>query len=232
MRAIEVPEVPFAPWSKGYRARPDMEWLRELRFADRLRKDPPVLTVAPNVLGARLGASRRVMTATLIIGFALFTALSAQMKIYLPNNPVPISGQTFAVLLTGAALGMRAGGASQGVYLLMGAIGLPVFTDGTSGLEVLFGPTSGYLFGFVIAAAIVGRLAEATADRRVRTAIPAFVAGSAVIYAFGVIGLMVTLDIGLGEAFALGVVPFIIGDALKAVGAGLLLPAAWRVSGR
>lgn len=191
-----------------------------------------MLTVAPTVLGARIGASRRVVTVLLVTGFALLTGLAAQWKIFLPDNPVPISGQTFAVLLTGAALGMRAGAASQGLYLLMGTVGLPVFADGESGPEVLLGSTSGYLFGFVIAAAIVGRMAEATADRKVQTAIPAFAIGSIIIYVFGVAGLMITLGWGIGEAVEKGVVPFLIGDAVKAVAAGLLLPAAWRLTGR
>jgi biotin transport system substrate-specific component len=145
---------------------------------------------------------------------------------------VPISGQTFAVLLTGAALGMRAGAASQALYLLMGAVGLPVFTDGQSGLEVLFGSTSGYLFGFVVAAAVIGRMAESRQDRKVRTAIPAFAIGSLAIYACGVVGLMITLGWGLQESLAKGVMPFVIGDALKAIAAGLLLPAAWRLARR
>jgi biotin transport system substrate-specific component len=189
-----------------------------------------VLTVAPTVLGARVGASRKAMTLLLIGSGAIVTALAAQWKIWLPNNPVPISGQTFAVLLVGAGLGMRAGAASQALYLLMGAVGLPVFTDGQSGMDVLFGSTSGYLFGFVVAAAVVGRMAESTADRRVRTAVPAFAVGSLIIYAFGVIGLMITLGWGLGEAITKGVVPFVVGDALKAVAAGLLLPAAWKLA--
>lgn len=191
-----------------------------------------MLTVAPTVIGARVGASRRVVTLLLITGFAVLTGLAAQWKIWLPDNPVPISGQTFAVLLTGAALGMRAGAASQALYLALGAVGLPVFTDGQSGLDVLFGSTSGYLFGFVVAAAIVGRMAEATADRKVQTAIPAFAVGSIVIYAFGVIGLMITLEWGMGEAIAKGVAPFVIGDILKAAAAGLLLPAAWKLTRR
>jgi biotin transport system substrate-specific component len=166
-----------------------------------------------------------------VIGFALFTGLAAQWKIYLPFTPVPITGQTMAVLLSGAALGMRAGAASQLVYIGLGAVGLPLFADASSGFHVLVGPTAGYLAGFVVAAALIGRLAEAKADRRVLSAVPAFAVGSIAVYVFGVIGLMITLGWGLAEAVGKGVIPFLIGDALKAIAAGLILPAAWRLRG-
>jgi len=191
-----------------------------------------VLTLAPTLIGSRLGASSRARTALAVTGFALLTALAAQAKLYLPGNPVPVTGQTLAVLLAGAALGSKAGPASQVLYVMMGAVGLPVFADGASGLEVLTGATAGYLIGFVVAAAVVGRLAEATADRKVATAIPAFVTGSAIIYALGVAGLMITLGWTLSESLAKGVAPFLVGDGIKAVGAGLLLPAAWKLVGR
>jgi biotin transport system substrate-specific component len=195
-----------------------------------------VLTVAPTVIGARVvGASRlrsRLMTAALVTGFALLTGFSALWEIPLGFTPVPVTGQTFAVLLAGAALGFKAGAASQLLYLAMGVVGMPFFAGGASGWEIVTGPTVGYLIGFVVASAVVGRLAEAKADRRVLTSIPAFAAGSIVIYFFGMIGLMTMAGMGIGQAFTLGVVPFLVGDALKAVGAGLLLPAAWRLSAR
>jgi biotin transport system substrate-specific component len=187
--------------------------------------------LAPQVIGARVGASSRVVTALLVMGFATLTGLAAQWEILLPGNPVPITGQTLVVLLSGATLGLRAGAASQLLYVAMGAVGLPFFAGGASGIEVLAGPTVGYLAGFVVASALVGRLAERRADRKVSTAVPAFLAGSAVIYLCGVIGLMITLGIGVAEAFTLGVVPFLVGDAIKAVAAGVLLPGAWRVTG-
>lgn len=191
-----------------------------------------MLTVAPTVLGARLTSNTRsrLMTATLVVGFALLTGLSALWEIPLGFTPVPITGQTFAVLLAGATLGLRAGAASQLLYLAMGAVGLPFYSGGSSGWEVLTGPTVGYLIGFVIAAAVVGRLAQAKADRKVLTAVPAFAFGTLVIYTCGVIGLVTVTGMNVGEAFTAGVVPFLIGDALKAVAAGLLLPAAWSLS--
>lgn len=171
----------------------------------------------------------RFATAALVTGFAVLTGLSAQWEIPLGFTPVPVSGQTFAVLLAGAALGLRAGAASQILYLAMGAIGLPFFSGGESGWAVLTGPTVGYLVGFALAAGVVGRMAEGRADRKVTTAIPAFVAGTAVIYVSGMIGLMAVAGVGPAQAFTLGVVPFLVGDAFKAVAAGLLFPAAWRL---
>lgn len=168
-----------------------------------------------------------------VVGFALLTALFAQewFTIRLPFTPVPITGQTFAVLLSGATLGMVAGGASQVLYLLLG-IFFPFYAGGASGTDALFGATGGYLFGFVIAAALVGKLAEHRHDRRVPSAVTAFLTGSLVIYFFGVIGLMAAADMDLLTAVEQGVVPFLLGDTIKAYAAGLLLPAAWRLTNR
>ena len=194
--------------------------------------------LAPNheVLAARFRwPTKAVSSATVwviqVTGFALLTALFAQITIRLPFTPVPITGQTFAVLLSGAALGMWAGGASQILYLLLGLF-FPFYANGASGTEALFGATGGYLFGFVVAAALVGKLAERHHDRRVISAVTAFLTGSLLIYFFGVIGLMATADMDLLTAVELGVVPFILGDIIKAYAAGLLLPAAWRLTRR
>lgn len=190
------------------------------------------MSYAP-VITARAGARSPAVTAVLVVGVAALTALAAQW--YVPLWPVPVTGQTLAVLLGGAALGWRAGAAAQLLYLAVGALGMPVFTEASAGWEVLFGPaatTSGYLFAFPVAAALVGRLAEARHDRRFWTMVGAFLAGSAVIYVGGVTGLIVVLDVGLMEAMGVGVVPFLVGDALKAGLAGLLLPGAWRITDR
>ena len=188
------------------------------------------------VLAARVRWPTRTMSSAAVwvlqvTGFALLTALFAQFTIRLPFTPVPITGQTFAVLLSGAALGMVAGGTSQLLYLVLGTF-LPFYADGASGTEVLFGSTGGYLFGFVVAAALVGKLAERRHDRRVPSAVTAFLTGSLVIYVFGVIGLMASADLDLLTAVELGVVPFLLGDTIKAYAAGLLLPAAWRLTNR
>ncbi len=172
--------------------------------------------------------------AVLVVGFALLTALSAQIVIPLGFTPVPITGQTFMVLLAGGLLGARRGAASQALYVALGAIGLPFFAEGSGGWETATGATAGYLVGFVVAAWLVGSLAERGQDRSVVTAIPAFIVGTVVIYALGAGWLAVALDIPLtaaaGEpsAVAFGVAPFLVGDLLKAVLAGVMLPVGWR----
>ena len=173
----------------------------------------------------------------LVISAAALTALAAQWRIDLPFTPVPITGQTFAVLLTGAALGMTLGASGQLLYVGLGVLGAPVFADASGGwdlergLDTITGATSGYLFGFILAAGLVGYMAEQRQDRTFPTMFTAFLLGSAVIYTFGVIGLMITLDMSLTEAIVAGVIPFLVGDLIKAAAAGVLLPGAWRLVG-
>jgi biotin transport system substrate-specific component len=188
------------------------------------------MTTAPAVISTRFVSRTRANTIALVAGFALFTALMAQIEIPLWFTPVPITGQTLAVLLAGAALGSRLGAASQGLYVGLGVLGLPFYSGGEGGWEVATGATGGYLIGFVVAAALVGYLAERGQDRNVVTALAAFVAGSAVIYLFGVTWLASYLDIGATEAMGLGMTPFVIGDLVKVVAAGLMLPTAWKLS--
>lgn len=178
--------------------------------------------------------SSRAVTVGLMVGFALLTALAAQVTIPIPGTPVPVTGQTFAVLLTGAALGSRAGAGSQAIYWMMGAMGLPFYADATGGWEIATGATAGYLVGFIVAAWVVGALAERGKDRTVASAIPAFLAGNAVIYLIGVPWLLVSVEAftSLSDAIAAGFTPFIIGDIVKIVAAGLLLPAAWQLADR
>jgi len=187
------------------------------------------MTIAPAVISSRVLLRTRRVSATLVIGFALFTALMAQIEIPLWFTPVPITGQTFAVLLAGAALGWRAGVASQALYVGLGALGLPFYSGGEGGWAVVTGATGGYLIGFVVAAGVIGYLAEHQQDRAVATAVPAFLAGSAVIYLFGVAWLASSLNIGAIEAMELGLVPFVIGDLVKIALAGVALPVAWRL---
>jgi biotin transport system substrate-specific component len=186
---------------------------------------------AGRVITGRVVASNRVVAVVAVVAFAGLTALLAQVRVPLGFTPVPITGQTFAVLLAGASLGARLGASSQLLYLAAGAVGFPVFTGGGSGFEYFTGATAGYLFGFVLAAALIGRLAERGQDRKVNTAITAFLAGSAVIYVCGAVGLMITAGMDATTAIAQGVTPFVFGDLLKAVAAGLLLPTAWKLKG-
>ncbi|MDH3517620.1 MAG: biotin transporter BioY [Acidimicrobiia bacterium] len=190
-----------------------------------------MLTLAPKVLAARVAPRTKTSAVVLTIAFAALTALAAQWRFYLPFTPIPITGQTFAVLLSGAALGWRLGGASQVLYVGAGLVGLPVFAGGGSGFDTITGASGGYLVGFVIAAALVGHLAERGQDRRVDTAAAAFLLGSVVIYLFGVAWLMQVTGWDLPEAMAKGVAPFVVGDLLKAGFAALALPAVWRLVG-
>jgi biotin transport system substrate-specific component len=165
----------------------------------------------------------------LVIGGTLFIALSAQIAIPLPFSPVPVTGQTLAVLLTGALLGSRRGGLCLLAYLVEGIVGLPVFAGGKAGLAHLLGPTGGYLVGFIAAAYITGLLAERGWDRRMGTTLLAMLLGNAVIYAFGLSWLSVFT--GIGKALSLGFYPFISGDILKLAVATTLLPSGRRMLG-
>ena len=185
----------------------------------------------PAVLGSRILPRSSVAGLASVIGFAFLTAALAQWEIVLGFTPVPITGQTLGVVLAGATLGSRNGAASMGLYWILGAIGLPFYSGGGSGWEVATGSTAGYLVGFVVAAWLVGRLAEHRQDREVLTAIPAILAGSVVIYMFGVAWLMSSLDVDLAQGLAWGFTPFVIGDLLKVVLAGTLLPGLWKLLG-
>ncbi len=159
---------------------------------------------------------------------ALLVALFAQIRISLPFTPVPLTGQTFAVLLVGAAFGARRGAASLGLYAGLGLAGLPVFAGGAFGLGYALGPTGGYLLGFIAAAYAIGRLAERGLERDIRTSLLPFLVGTVIIYALGAGWL--AFYVGPQAAIAKGVLPFLPGDLLKLVLAALALPAAWRLS--
>ncbi|MDY7102438.1 MAG: biotin transporter BioY [Actinomycetota bacterium] len=187
---------------------------------------------APTTIVDAVWTRSRTRDLALVVGAALLTAAAAQIRIPIPGTPVPVTGQTFAVLVTGAALGWRRGSAAQLLYVAAGAIGLPVFNGATGGWEAATGSTAGYLVGFVIAAAAVGALAERHQDRDIATSLPAMLAGSAVIYLFGAAWLAIHLDIPAAEAVDIGIAPFVIGDAAKLLAAGACLPAAWGLVGR
>ena len=177
----------------------------------------------------------RVRDVLAVSSFALLTAGAAQISIPLGFTPVPITGQTFAVLLAGGVLGSKLGAASQMFYVILGALGLPFYADGAGDWEVAAGSTAGYLVGFIVAAFLVGLMAERGQDRNLVTSLPAFIAGSIIIYTFGALWLAYNLDIPLtagateASAVAYGVTPFIVGDILKAALAGVLLPGVWRL---
>ncbi len=172
----------------------------------------------------------RIYDAALIAGGSLVIAGSAQIAVGLP---VPVTGQTFAVLMLAALLGSRRGVLCVLAYLAEGLMGLPVFSQGRAGPAMFFGPTGGFLLGFVPAAYVVGTLAERGWDRRAITTMLAMVLGSVAMYACGLAWLS-CLDNLLGRplggsVLAVGLYPFLVGDVLKIVLATFLLPCGWKL---
>ena len=187
-----------------------------------------VITLPSRRVLADLVPGGAVRDVALVVGAAALTGVAAQIAIPLPFTPVPISLQTFTVLLAGAALGPVRGIAAMALYLAAGAAGVPWFSDTTSGWAF---PSFGYVIGFVLAAGLVGWMARRGADRSIPGTIGTMIAGNLVIYAVGVPYLAAAIGVGLLEAVALGAVPFLVGDGLKILLAAGLLPAAWRLAG-
>jgi biotin transport system substrate-specific component len=192
------------------------------------------ITIADFLVPIRVseGIGVRLRHVALILAGTLLIAAAAQMRFYLPGNPVPFTGQTFAVLLAGGALGFRRGIASTGLYLVLGIVGLPLFADGKHGWEIVSGATGGYLVGFVIAAAIVGRLAELGWDRNLRGSVGAMLLGDVAIFAVGVPWLAATTSHSMDWAVANGLTPFLWVEGLKLVLVAAAFPAAWWIVGR
>ena len=169
----------------------------------------------------RIHTKPRVYHVGIVFGATLLIALSAQVRVPLPFSPVPVTGQTFIVLLLSALLGVRRGTSAALIYVMLGVIGLPVFAGGNGGPLVLLGPTGGYLLGFVVAAYVTGWLIEREPHRR---AIPVFLAlllGDLTIYACGLPWL--AIFVGGERVLALGFLPFLVGDLAKIVSATALL---------
>jgi biotin transport system substrate-specific component len=169
--------------------------------------------------------------ATIALGVAL-TALAAQVTLPIPGSPVPVTGQTFAVLVTATALGPSRAFAAQALYLALGVLGLPVFAHAQHGAQPVFGATGGYLIGFLVAALIAGYGARRGADRSPRSALPVMALASAGIYLFGVSWLVLSTGMPVAHAVTVGVVPFLLGDALKVLLAAAALPSTWRALDR
>jgi biotin transporter BioY len=185
---------------------------------------------AETLAGAVLAPLDVVRSVALIIAFSLLTALSAQVVIPLPWTPVPITGQTFAVLLTGALLGSRLGALAMIAYLVEGASGLPFFRSGQGGLHyLLVSPTAGYLFSYPLAAFLTGWLAERGWDKKYPTAVTAMGLGSVVILLCGWSWLAAFYAPSAQAAFATGVAPFLAGDVVKIALAAAVLPTGWAI---
>jgi len=177
-------------------------------------------------MGAVLAPLDSTRSAGLVIVFSLFIAAAAQFSIQI--GPVPITGQSFAVLLTGALLGPRLGAAAVIAYLIEGAIGLPFFAPGGApGLMRFFGPTGGYLVAFPAAAFVTGAFAEHGWDKRYPTAVAAMAIGSAIIFLGGWAWFSVVTNTPPVAAFKIAVLPFLAGDVIKIVLAAAVLPTGW-----
>ncbi len=188
------------------------------------------LTGRQPVLADRIVSRSLTRDIVLVAAGAVFTALLAQVSI--PLWPVPITGQTLAVLLVGASLGLRRGASSLALYAVLGLVGLPVYApqdDGShlTGLAAVAAPSFGYIVGFVVAAGLVGWLSERTWDRKFLKALATFVGGSVVVFAFGLPWLAVVTGATLVQTYQWGLEPFIIGGIIKALIAAMLLPVAW-----
>jgi biotin transport system substrate-specific component len=189
-------------------------------------------TLAFSIFGQQYQAmsrpvSRRITDGLLVIAGSLIVAAMAQIKIPLPFTPVPLSAQTLGVVLVGAALGSRRGAASLALYLIEGAVGLPVFTAG-AGLAYFVGPTAGYLAGFIAAAYVAGYFAERKADRRVMSSFTVFMLAQTLILALGSAWLAFGLGLGVSKALVAGMLPFIPGEVVKSALAALALPTIWK----
>lgn len=187
--------------------------------------------LVPSLVRPRSRAAALVADAVLVAIGVTLLALSAQVVIHLPWTPVPVTGQTFGVLLVGGAYGATRGFATLAAYLVVGGLGVGVFADQSSGWDVLrlSSATGGYLVGMLVAAALVGWLADRGWDRNAVRSFPAMVLGNIVIYAFGFVWLQHALGTTASQTWHLGVQPFLWGDALKILLAAGLLPAAWKL---
>ncbi len=197
--------------------------------ASALYNSQAMTALAQTIPRPRRRTAGLALDVALALAGSLLVAGLAQVSIKLPFTPVPITGQTFGVLLVGAAMGWARAGLAMALYLAEGALGLPFYAEGKGGAEVLgfASATGGYLWGFVLAATVVGWLANRGWDRSVRSSISAMLLGNIVVYAVGVPWLMRALDVPVLRALELGLYPFVIGDTIKLLLAAGLLPAAW-----
>ncbi|MEU9441432.1 biotin transporter BioY [Streptomyces sp. NPDC048304] len=183
----------------------------------------------PGAVLADLLPASRVRDAALVVGGAVLTGLAAQVAVPVPGSPVPVTGQTFAALLVGTALGARRGFLSLALYALAGVAGVPWFADGASGAGMV---SFGYVLGMLLASAAVGALARRGADRSPLRMAGTMLLGEAIIYAVGVPYLALAAHVSLTQAVALGLTPFLLGDALKAALAMGALPTAWKFANK
>ncbi|MBE9498924.1 MULTISPECIES: biotin transporter BioY [Streptomyces] len=185
--------------------------------------------VLADLLPASSSARARVRDVALVLGGAALTGAAAQLAVPIPGSPVPVTGQTFAALLIGAGLGAGRGFLALALYAVAGMAGVPWFAQASAGVGM---PSLGYVFGMVLASLAVGALARRGGDRGMLRTAGTMAVGTAIIYAFGVPYLALATGMSAGEALAAGLVPFLVGDAVKAALAMGALPAAWKLAGR
>ena len=171
----------------------------------------------------RLGILADVL---LVLAGTGLVAGAAQISFMIPSTPVPVTGQTFAVVLVGAALGSVRGFASLSLYLFAGML-LPFYASGAKGINEITGPSGGYIIGFVAAAALTGFLAERGLDRKLLSAVGAMFVGNVIIYLCGLPWLATNLNVNFAKTMEYGLNPFIVGDVIKLCIAGAVLPTAW-----
>lgn len=184
------------------------------------------------VIADRWAKNSVARSATLVAGLVGLTAISAQIAVPLPFTPVPLTLQTFAVLAGAAALGAERAVVAQVTYLLLAVAGAPILAGGVGGSEKVIGATGGYLIGFVVASYLVGRIAERSGTAKIRSTVLAYAVGTITIYTLGALWLAQFTGNSLAWAITNGVVPFLIGDSIKAAAAGAVLPSAWKLTGK
>ena len=176
--------------------------------------------------------STALTEALFVVGGIGFISLLAQIAIPVPGSPVPVTGQTLAVLLIGTTYGARLGFITFATYLLAGVAGAPIFapsaTAANHGLDRLLGATGGYLVGMLVASLLLGYLADRKADQKFRTSFPALLFGDLIIFTFGLAWLHASLDLTWAATFKAGLTPFILGEALKIAITATSLPLVWR----
>ncbi|WP_338696493.1 biotin transporter BioY [Streptomyces sp. Q6] len=187
----------------------------------------PGKVLADLLPGSRTQSAVGARNVALVVGGAALTGLAAQIAVPVPGSPVPVTGQTFAALLVGTALGARRGFLALAVYALAGMAGMPWFAEGGSGFSM---PSFGYVIGLMLASAAVGALARRGADRTVLRTAVTFLIGEAIVYAVGVPYLALSTGMSASAAIAAGLTPFLLGDVLKAALAMGALPTAWKLA--
>jgi biotin transport system substrate-specific component len=227
------------------RSRPRDEDIRRMIATPQLHRLPAEqrgITLGDFLLPIRVGErmSSRIRHIALIAVGAVFIIATANIAVSVPDSPVPVTGQTLSIMVVGAALGLRRGLLSVGLYLLLGLF-MPVYANHAHGFGTIAGfgangpalaPLGGYLISFLFAAALVGWLAENGWDRHLGGAVGAMVLGEVVIYAIGVPWLAIALNLSPQEAVAKGLTPFLIGDTIKLLIAAVAFPPAWWLVGR